>query len=120
MASWWRAPICAYAQGAGARGESRIEARRPGDRPTDEHGGRGRVTDAPPEKGDEYRQADGTTEVVFARVEDRVLTVREYSSLETFERAVEPAEFVGVNEAVAEIPGVEQFREPGDDAFPNG
>ena len=62
-------------------------------------------------KADHYRHDDGTDEIVFASAEGHVLTVREYRSVEDFERAVEDAEYVGAHEGVADLPGVEAFEE---------
>ena len=64
-----------------------------------------------PRKADHYRHEDGTTEVVFAVEDGRVLSIREYSNTETFRRAVADAEFVGEHEGVAELPGVEAFED---------
>lgn len=63
-------------------------------------------------KGDHYSHGDGTDEIVFAVDEGHVLAIREYRSVEDFERAVEDAEHVGVHGGVADLPGVEAF-EPG-------
>lgn len=68
-----------------------------------------------PEKGEAYRHEDGTAEVVFATVGDRVLTVREYPTLDRFQQAIEAAESTGVNEEVAAIPSIDAFRETDDD-----
>ncbi|WP_137285229.1 hypothetical protein [Halorussus salinisoli] len=62
-----------------------------------------------PEKADHYRHGDGTDEIVFAVEEGHVLAIREYRSVEDFERAVGDAEFVGVHEGVEDMPGVEAF-----------
>ncbi|NEU56228.1 hypothetical protein [Halorussus sp. MSC15.2] len=68
-----------------------------------------------PEKADHYRHDDGTDEIVFAVEEGRVLAIREYRSVEAFERAVGDAEYVGVHEGVADLPGVEAFANDGSD-----
>ncbi|MFC4552632.1 MULTISPECIES: hypothetical protein [Halorussus] len=62
-----------------------------------------------PTKADHYRHDDGTDEIVFAVEDGRVLTTREYSSVEDFRRAVADAEFVGEHEGVADLPGVEAY-----------
>ncbi|NHN59401.1 MULTISPECIES: hypothetical protein [Halorussus] len=67
---------------------------------------------AGPQKGDQYRHDDGTDEIVFAVEDGHVLAIREYRSVEEFERAVDDAEYVGVHEGVADLPGAEAF-EPG-------
>ncbi|USZ67847.1 hypothetical protein NGM10_14070 [Halorussus salilacus] len=64
-----------------------------------------------PRKADHFRHGEGTDEIVFVVEEGRVLAVREYESVEDFERAVEDAEFVGTHEGVADLPGVDAFRE---------
>lgn len=68
-----------------------------------------------PEKGESYRHEDGTAEVVFATVEQRVLTVREYPTIERFQQAIGAAESTGINEEVAAIPSIDAFREADDD-----
>ncbi|WP_276279158.1 hypothetical protein [Halorussus caseinilyticus] len=62
-----------------------------------------------PEKADHYRHGGGTDEIVFAVEDGRVLAIREYPTVAAFERAVGDAEFVGVHEGVADLPGVEAF-----------
>ncbi|WP_276301776.1 hypothetical protein [Halorussus lipolyticus] len=62
-----------------------------------------------PSKADHYRHWDGSDEIVFAVEEDRVLTIKEYESVEDFERTVEDSEYVGTHEGVADLPGVEAF-----------
>lgn len=64
-----------------------------------------------PEKADQYRFIDGTTEVVFAVEEGRVLTFREYPDVATFTRAMEAGEYDGVNQGVKELPGIEAFQD---------
>ena len=59
----------------------------------------------------EYKREDGSSEIVFAVEDGRVLTVREYPDEETFEAAVESATYVGRHEAVADLPDVEAFRD---------
>ena len=61
-----------------------------------------------PYEADHYRHVDGTDEVVFAVEDGRVLAIREYASVEDFERAVADAEYVGTHEGVANLPGVEE------------
>jgi hypothetical protein len=56
-----------------------------------------------PRRGDEYAHADGTRETVFAVADGRVLTVREYRTVDDFEESVERASYRGVNENVAEL-----------------
>ncbi|WP_115863595.1 hypothetical protein [Halorussus litoreus] len=65
-------------------------------------------------KADHYRHADGTDEIVFQVAEGHVLTVREYNDVESFERSVEDAEYVGAHEGVADLPGVETFEDDGE------
>lgn len=60
-------------------------------------------------RGAEYRLPDGTIEVVFETTADRVLTVREYPTRESFTDAIAAAEFEGENEAVSTLPDVEAF-----------
>ncbi|MFP4626138.1 MAG: hypothetical protein ACOCQ3_02095 [Natronomonas sp.] len=67
--------------------------------------------DAKPPKGKQYRYADGTVEVVFATEDERVLTVREYSTLDAFERRIAEASDEGIHPEVAALPGVEGFLE---------
>ncbi|EJN57866.1 hypothetical protein [Halogranum rubrum] len=64
-----------------------------------------------PEKADQYRFVDGTTEVVFAVEEGRVLTFREYPDVDTFRQAMEVGEYEGVNLGVKELPGLEAFQD---------
>jgi len=64
-----------------------------------------------PQKADHYQHGDGTDEIVFAVEEGRVLAVREYRSVEAFEAAVADAEYVGTDDDVADLPGVEAFEE---------
>jgi hypothetical protein len=68
-----------------------------------------------PQKADHYRHRDGTDEIVFAVEEGHVLSVREYGSVDDFERAVADAEHVGTHEGVADLPGVEAFEDEGGD-----
>lgn len=62
-------------------------------------------------RGAEYRLPDGTIEVVFETADDRVLTVREYPTRESFTDAIATAEFAGENKAVSTLPDVEAFAE---------
>lgn len=64
-----------------------------------------------PEKGSQYRYDDGTVEVVFTTEDGRVLTVREYPSVGTFETATESASDAGIHESIAALPDVESFAE---------
>jgi hypothetical protein len=68
-----------------------------------------------PQKADHYRHRDGTDEIVFAVEEGHVLSVREYGSVDDFERAVADAKRVGTHEGVADLPGVEAFEDEGSD-----
>lgn len=61
------------------------------------------------DRGDEYRHADGSREIVFETAEGRVLCVREYPSVDAFRDAVDDAEYVGVDPNVAELPDAEEF-----------
>lgn len=75
-----------------------------------------------PQKGDEYRHPDGTTEVVFMTEDGRVLSFREYPDTETFDQSVETATYRGVNDDVASLPDASAFAasdehvDEGDDA----
>lgn len=60
-------------------------------------------------KGKQYRYADGTVEVVFATEDDRVLTVREYRTVDAFERRISEATDEGIHPEVAALPGIEGF-----------
>lgn len=60
-------------------------------------------------EGDTYHHADGTIEIVFARAEGKVLTVREYEGSEQFESAVGAAEYSGTHDGVASLPDAEYF-----------
>lgn len=62
-------------------------------------------------RGAEYHLPDGTIEVVFETTDDRVLTVREYPTRESFTDAIATADFAGENEAVSTLPDVEAFAE---------
>ena len=66
---------------------------------------------AAPEKGHQYERSDGSIEVVFAVVDGRVLTFREYPDVESFTEDVAEAAYAGENRAVTELPGVEAFRD---------
>lgn len=61
------------------------------------------------DRGDEYQHADGSREIVFETAEGRVLTVREYPSVEAFRAAVDRAEYAGIDPNVAGLPDVEEF-----------
>lgn len=69
------------------------------------------MTASPPEKADQYRHQDGTVEVVFAVEDGRVLTFREYQTVDDFQRAVADGEFEGYHPGVKDLPGVEAFRD---------
>lgn len=58
----------------------------------------------------EYHHDDGAVEIVFATEEGRVLTIREYPDRETFGDATEAATYVGDHDGVADLPGIEAFR----------
>jgi hypothetical protein len=63
-----------------------------------------------PEKADHYRS--GTIdEIVFAVEEGRVLTIREYPTVEAFRESVADAEYVGTHHGVDELPDIEAFGE---------
>ena len=64
-----------------------------------------------PRKADHYRHRNGTDEIVFAVEEGHVLSVREYASIDEFERAVADADRVGTHEGVADLPGVAAFED---------
>ena len=68
-------------------------------------------TPASPTSADQYRHDDGTVEVVFEFEDGRVLTVREYPDVDTFDEHVEDATYVGEHEGVAALPGVEAFED---------
>lgn len=59
-------------------------------------------------KGDEYRHADGTREVVFALADGRILTVKEYADGGAFADGVADATYVGVEDDVARLPDVSE------------
>ncbi|WP_331233294.1 hypothetical protein [Natronorarus salvus] len=63
-----------------------------------------------PEKADHYRDGD-VEEIVFAVEEGRVLTIREYPTVEAFRESVADAEYVGEHPGVAELPGIEAFED---------
>lgn len=65
-----------------------------------------------PAKGDEYVLPDGSTEIVFLVEGGRVLTVREYESIDSFEESVAGGRYLGTREEVASMPGVESFGDP--------
>lgn len=67
------------------------------------------MSDDAPVEGDEYSHTDGTTEIVYLTEDGRVLTFREYPSTDAFEDAVETATYRGINDAVASLPGREEF-----------
>jgi hypothetical protein len=60
-------------------------------------------------RGDEYRHDDGSREIVFETAEGRVLTVREYPSVDAFRAETGAADYVGVDRSVADLPDVEEF-----------
>jgi hypothetical protein len=66
-------------------------------------------SDCDPRRGDEYAHPSGTTEIVFTVRDGRVLTFREYTSIEQFSEAVAEAAYRGVNDDVAELPPAEAF-----------
>ncbi|MFC6838517.1 hypothetical protein [Halomarina ordinaria] len=67
-----------------------------------------------PRTADHYRHPDGTTEVVYAVEEGRILVVREYESVEAFERAVADARYLGLHEGVEALPDVSEFEDDAD------
>lgn len=62
-------------------------------------------------RGAEYHHPDGTIEIVFETTSDRVLTVREYPTRESFMEAIATAEYEGENREVSNLPDVEAFAE---------
>lgn len=66
---------------------------------------------AEPRRADSYEHPDGTREVVFHVEDGRVLTVREYPDREAFRAGVAGATYAGQHAGVADLPGVEAFRE---------
>ena len=62
-----------------------------------------------PTKGDEYALPSGSTEIVFLVEDGRVLTVREYESIDAFEQAVAHGRYLGTRDEVAAMPDVEAF-----------
>lgn len=60
-------------------------------------------------KGDEFRYSDGTVEVVFAIEGGHILTVREYTSEDHFEAAIDDATYAGTNPEVEALPNVDAF-----------
>lgn len=73
-----------------------------------------------PEKGSQYRYDDGTVEVVFTTEDGRVLTVREYPSIETFRETTDSASDAGTHESIAALPDSEAFAEEIDDPDEEG
>ena len=71
-----------------------------------------------PAKGDEYALPDGSTEVVFHVEDGHVLTVREYASVDAFERSVSRGRYMGTREDVLSLPDADEFAdaEPTPDA----
>lgn len=65
--------------------------------------------DNEPHEGDEYAHPDGTTEIIYMVRNGRILTFREYTSVERFQDAVEDAAYRGINDDVAELPPAESF-----------
>lgn len=64
--------------------------------------------DPAPSRADWYRH-DDVDEIVFAVDEGRVLTVREYPSVDRFRESVRSATHVGTHEGVADLPDVDEF-----------
>ncbi|WP_224271121.1 hypothetical protein [Haloprofundus salinisoli] len=62
-------------------------------------------------KADQYQYEDGTVEVVFAVSDGRVLTLREYPDVPTFNRTTEVAAYRGTHQAVAELPDLMAFED---------
>lgn len=73
------------------------------------------MSDEPPAIADEYSHLDGTREVVFAVHGERVLTVREYPTVDRFDAAVENAPQKGTNETIAELSLEDVFPDEPDD-----
>ena len=89
----------------------------PSDEADDSYGSDEADDGAGPQKADHYRHRDGTDEIVFAVEEGHVLSVREYGSVNDFERTVADAKRVGTHEGVADLPGVEAFEDEGGDEW---
>lgn len=66
---------------------------------------------SPAARGAEFRFDDGTIEIVFETTAGRVLTLREYPTHDSFERAVERASYHGLHEQVADLPDIDAFRD---------
>lgn len=62
-----------------------------------------------PAKGDQFRFPDGTHEVVFHVAEGRVLTVREYPTVDSYLTAVADGEYRGTHEGVTNLPDPSAF-----------
>lgn len=63
------------------------------------------------DRGAEYHHPDGTIEIVFEITSDRVLTVREYPTRESFMEAIATAEYEGEHREVSNLPDVDEFVE---------
>jgi hypothetical protein len=64
-----------------------------------------------PADGECYRHTDGTLEVVFAVVDDQVLTVREYADVNHFEAGVSEATHTGVHSGVESLSVPAEFED---------
>lgn len=62
-------------------------------------------------RGAKFVFDDETTEVVFELADGRVLTVREYPTRTSFERAVADAAFDGTHAGIASLPDVDTFQD---------
>ncbi|WP_224338497.1 hypothetical protein [Haloprofundus halobius] len=62
-------------------------------------------------KADQYQYQNGTMEVVFAVSDGRVLTLREYPDVSTFNRATDAATYRGTHQAVADLPDLMAFED---------
>lgn len=61
--------------------------------------------DHTPSKGDEYIHPSGVHEVVYAVVDGRILTVREYGDSAMFRMHNSEANYQGKNKMAIELPG---------------
>ena len=68
-------------------------------------------SDSAVERADQHRHADGALEVVFHVEGGRVLTVKEYPSLEMDRAAVADATPLGKHDGVLDLPDAAAFQE---------
>lgn len=64
-----------------------------------------------PSRGDEFRRPDGTIEIVYETAGGRVLTLREYPTVDAFREAARDAEYRGENAGVRDLSDVDSFSE---------